>query len=52
MAMMYVDPSGSNLLMQILAPAFVVVSVAGRSLKGKIVRLARSLSSLITREMH
>lgn len=45
---LYVDPSGSSVLMQILAPAFVVVSVTSRALKEKLVRLARRLSTLIT----
>lgn len=50
MALLYGDPSSTNLLVQILAPAFVVVAVGGRILKEKIVRRAQILARLITRE--
>lgn len=49
MTLLYVDPSGSNLLMQILAPTFVAISIAAGSMKEKIVRTARHLSRLLAR---
>jgi len=36
LAFIYVDPSGASLLMQILAPVFVLISVAGGYFKKSI----------------
>jgi len=40
----YADPSGSSLLMQILAPAFVILSVMSGKIKKKIVSIWEHLS--------
>lgn len=50
MLLVYVDPSGSGLLMQILAPVFVTVSALGGIFKEKIVRAVQRLSRVFNGE--
>jgi hypothetical protein len=50
MLLLYVDPSGSGLLMQILAPVFVLASALTGIFKRKIMRAVQHVSRMFTGE--
>lgn len=49
-ALIYVDPAGTSLLMQILAPVFVVLSVLGGQLKKRLTTIFRRRSERSSEE--
>jgi hypothetical protein len=49
-ALIYIDPSNTSLLMQILAPVFVVLSVLGGQLKKRITTIFRRRSGRSSEE--
>jgi len=50
LALVYVDPSSTGLLMQILAPVFVLFSVLGGYFKRDVATFFRRLTGRPTRE--